>query len=73
MRMDLDTPYYAQLKETWARQLENAVRSLPKFDWELQPQLQLNVQQNPTQMQQNGANAAAQLQPQGQGQTPAQT
>jgi putative proteasome-type protease len=64
LRMDLDTPYYAQLKETWARQLENAIRSLPKFDWELQPQLQLNVQQNPTQMQQNGANAAAQLQPQ---------
>jgi len=34
LRLDTDTPYYAQLRETWQRQLDNAVRSLPKFDWE---------------------------------------
>lgn len=34
LRLDYDTPFYARLKETWARQLENAVRSLPRFDWE---------------------------------------
>ena len=44
-RLDYDTPYYAALKETWARQLENAVRSLPKFDWELQQSLPLQPQQ----------------------------
>lgn len=72
LRLDLDTPYYSQLKEIWARQLENAVRSLPKFEWELQPQLSLQVQtqsQQPqaqaqmgAQTQQNGLNAAAQMQ-----------
>jgi len=74
LRLDLDTPYYSQLKETWARQLENAVRSLPKFEWELQPQLPLQAQtqsQQPQaqaqmgiQTQHNGLNAAAQMQPQ---------
>src|SRR5581483_11552019 len=44
LRLDLDTPYYSQLKETWARQLENAVRSLPRFEWEQQPQLPLQAQ-----------------------------
>ena len=70
VRLDLDTPYYSQLKETWARQLENAVRNLPRFEWELQPQLPLQaqnqMQQQPqAQMQngQNGQNAAAQMQP----------
>lgn len=59
LRLDLDTPYYSQLKETWSRQLENAVRSLPKFEWELQPQLPL---QPPGQQQtQSGQNAAAQM------------
>ena len=67
LRLDYDTPYYSQLKETWSRQLENAVRSLPKFEWELQPQLPL--QPAPAQ---NGLNAAAQLQPQSQTQTLAQ-
>jgi putative proteasome-type protease len=33
-RMDLDTPYFAQLKMTWATQLDQAVRALPKFPWE---------------------------------------
>ncbi len=42
LRLDLDTPYYAQLKETWAYQLENAIRSLPKFDWEQQRSLPLH-------------------------------
>jgi putative proteasome-type protease len=66
VRLDLDTPYYSQLKETWSRQLENAVRSLPKFDWELQPQLPLQTQTQPVQNQQaqSGQNAAAQMQPQ---------
>ncbi len=70
LRLDLDTPYYSQLKETWARQLENAIRSLPKFEWELQPQLPLQAQvqvqqQSQSQSQsQSGMNAAAQMQPQ---------
>ena len=45
LRLDFDTPYYASLKENWGRQLENAVRSLPKFDWELQQSLPLMHQQ----------------------------
>jgi putative proteasome-type protease len=64
LRLDFDTPYYSQLKETWARQLEYAVRSLPKFEWELQPQLPLQAQSQGPATQQNGQNAAAQLQPQ---------
>lgn len=64
VRLDLDTPYYSQLKETWARQLENAVRSLPKFDWELQPQLPLQAQSQQQTQSQSGQNAAAQMQPQ---------
>lgn len=67
LRLDYDTPYYASLKETWARQLENAVRSLPKFDWEVQGSLSLQhaAQQAPQQMQQlspmQGQNAAQNL------------
>jgi putative proteasome-type protease len=72
LRLDLDTPYYSQLKETWSRQLENAIRSLPKFEWEQQPQLQLQTQHQSQQpqsqasmnAQQSGLNAAAQMQPQ---------
>lgn len=41
LRLDYDTPYYAQVKETWARQLEGAIRALPKFDWEVQGTLPL--------------------------------
>ena len=44
LRLDLDTPYYEQMKETWARMLENAIRSLPKFDWEQQRSLPLHEQ-----------------------------
>jgi putative proteasome-type protease len=43
LRLDFDTPYYAQLKETWARQLDSAIRSLPKFGWEMQQQLPLQA------------------------------
>lgn len=45
LRLDFDTPYYAALKDSWGRQLENAVRGLPKFDWELQQSLPLMHQQ----------------------------
>ncbi|MDE0854505.1 MAG: peptidase [Nevskia sp.] len=70
LRLDLDTPYYSQLKETWSRQLENAIRNLPRFEWELQPQLPLQGMnaapqaqaQTAAQGQQNGQNAAAQMQ-----------
>jgi len=35
LRLDLDTPYYAQLREAWGRQLAMAFRNLPRFDWEV--------------------------------------
>ncbi len=35
MRLDLDTPYYAQLREAWGRELAMAFRNLPRFDWEI--------------------------------------
>ncbi len=35
LRLDLDTPYYAALKQAWGEELERVFReSLPKFDWE---------------------------------------
>ena len=34
MRLDLDTPYYAQLREAWGRSLLAGFRTLPRFDWE---------------------------------------
>ena len=34
MRLDTDTPYYAELKESWARNLESIFSKLPRFDWE---------------------------------------
>jgi putative proteasome-type protease len=37
VRFDLDTPYFAQLREAWGRHIAEALRSLPKFDWELPP------------------------------------
>ncbi|HEY0972992.1 MAG TPA: proteasome-type protease [Solimonas sp.] len=37
LRLDLDTPYYAQLKEAWGQQLAMAFRNLPRFDWEAPP------------------------------------
>jgi putative proteasome-type protease len=60
LRLDVDTPYFAQLKETWARQLEYAVRSLPKFEWELQPQLPLQAQTQSQAPSQNQSQTAPQ-------------
>lgn len=35
LRLDLDTPYYAELKKAWGEQLERVFReALPKFEWE---------------------------------------
>jgi len=47
LRLDYDTPYYASLKDSWGRQLENAVRNLPKFDWEVQQSLPLSQHPGP--------------------------
>lgn len=35
LRLDLDTPYFAQLREAWGRQLALAFRNLPRFEWEV--------------------------------------
>lgn len=34
LRLDSDTPIYAEIRDTWAGKLEAAVRSLPRFAWE---------------------------------------
>ncbi|MCI0749852.1 MAG: proteasome-type protease [Nevskiales bacterium] len=34
LRLDLDTPYYARLREAWGQQLASAFRNLPRFEWE---------------------------------------
>jgi len=34
MRLESDTPLYAEIHDTWSRKLENAVRTLPRFPWE---------------------------------------
>jgi putative proteasome-type protease len=34
VRFDLDTPYFARLREAWGRHIAEALRHLPKFDWE---------------------------------------
>ena len=34
VRLEGDTPLYAEIHETWSRKLENAVRTLPRFPWE---------------------------------------
>jgi putative proteasome-type protease len=34
LRLDLDTPYFAEFREAWGRQIADALRNLPKFDWE---------------------------------------
>jgi putative proteasome-type protease len=46
LRLDLDTPYYAQLREAWGRQLAMAFRNLPRFDWEV-PESQGNLLEPP--------------------------
>jgi len=35
LRLDLDTPLLAQLREAWGQALMQAFRNLPRFDWEL--------------------------------------
>jgi len=34
MRLEADTPLYAEIHDSWSRKLEAAVRSLPRFPWE---------------------------------------
>jgi len=34
LRLDVDTPFYARLRESWARSLEAGIRQLPRFEWE---------------------------------------
>ena len=36
MRLEADTPLYAEIHDTWSRKLEAAVHSLPRFPWEPQ-------------------------------------
>jgi putative proteasome-type protease len=52
MRLDLDTPYYAQLRDAWGRSILNGFRSLPRFEWENQA-MQLPLQQAAQGQQQN--------------------
>ncbi len=35
LRMDSDTPYFAELRRSWGQRLVEAFRTLPRFDWEL--------------------------------------
>ena len=34
IRLEQDVGYYAKLREAWGRKIADALRSLPKFDWE---------------------------------------
>ena len=34
MRLDGDTPLYAEIRDSWSRKLERAVHGLPRFAWE---------------------------------------
>ncbi len=34
LRLDSDTPLYVEIRDTWSRRLESAVRTLPRFEWE---------------------------------------
>ncbi|MET0289912.1 MAG: 20S proteasome subunit A/B, partial [Pseudoxanthomonas sp.] len=34
LRLEADTPLYAEIHDTWSRKLEGAVHSLPSFPWE---------------------------------------
>lgn len=34
MRLEADTPLYAEIHASWSQRLENAVRGLPRFPWE---------------------------------------
>jgi len=46
MRLDGDTPLYAEIRESWSRKLERAVHRLPRFAWE--PALAGNVDAAPS-------------------------
>jgi putative proteasome-type protease len=37
LRFDVDTPYFARLREAWGRHIAEALRCLPKFEWEQPP------------------------------------
>lgn len=37
LRLDLDTPLFARIRESWGRQLAASFQALPKFDWETPP------------------------------------
>jgi putative proteasome-type protease len=39
MRLDFDTPMFAQIREGWGRELVRAFRNLPRFDWEVQQEI----------------------------------
>jgi putative proteasome-type protease len=52
MRLDLDTPYYAQLREAWGHNLLAAFRNLPRFHWEAEPLQQQAAAQARRQSQQ---------------------
>lgn len=34
LRLESDSPLYAEIHDTWSRKLENAVKTLPRFPWE---------------------------------------
>jgi putative proteasome-type protease len=55
LRLDLDTPLFAQLREGWGRQLVQAFRNLPKFDWEMQSSQQSFLPQVMQQRQDDGS------------------
>ncbi|NKF21325.1 peptidase [Solimonas marina] len=37
LRLDIDTPLFARIRDAWGRQLAASFRNLPKFDWEAPP------------------------------------
>lgn len=51
LRLDSDTPYFADLRRAWGHRLVEAFSTLPRFEWELEPQPQPN-QFAPQQQQQ---------------------
>ena len=38
IRIDEDTPFFAEIRSTWAQKLTDALHSLPPFPWETRPQ-----------------------------------
>lgn len=60
MRLDEDTPLYAEIHDSWSRKLEAAVRSLPRFPWEPDAAQPAATVQAPLQQAAHGADASAQ-------------